>query len=221
MKKVCLLIGEGDSERYFFPKILERKSFVSLSQKEGQLSIYGKADTYWFFVYPPHFGNDISGKEKLKKPDTYRLASAYVNNNKHLFGDDYELHLVVVFDTDGASEEERKKEIENAVTASGITLHNKIITPVYLEIESWYFAGVEDSFPYFFNKDTELTKLLSTKTTNEHTKENFRKYIDLDKMIGAKEIAQAISEHFKEDKAQTYSDSFKNFYSLITTSDLF
>jgi len=221
MKKVCLLIGEGDSERYFFPKILERKSFVSLSPKEGHLSIYNKADTYWFFVYPPHFGNDISGKEKLRKPDTYRLASAYVNNNKHLFGDSYELHLVVIFDTDGVSEGQRKKEIEDAVTSSNIPFHNKIITPVHLEIESWYFAGIENNFPYFFNQGSELTKLLSTKTSNEHTKENFHKYINLDKMIGAKDIAQAIAEHFKEEKAQTYSDSFKNFFSLITKSGLF
>ena len=96
------------------------------------MSIYGKADTYWFFVYPPHFGNDISGKEKLRKPDTYRLASAYVNNNKHLFGDSYELHLVVIFDTDGADEEARKKEIEDAVTSSNISFHKKIIAPVHL-----------------------------------------------------------------------------------------
>lgn len=220
MKKICLLIGEGTSERYFFPKILEKKSFVSRSPKEGQLSIYNKGDVYWFFAYPPHFGTDVSGQSRLRKPQTYNLASIYVNNHDHLYGGG-DLHLIALFDTDGSSDEEKMRAIKNAISESRIVLAKQIISPVHVEIESWYFAGLDINFPYFINKDSELEKLLSSKTSPKHTKENFLKYIDMNQMIGAKDIAQAVAEHFDERKALTLSVSFQKFLFFVEENNLY
>ena len=66
MKKVCLLIGEGDSERYFLPRLLERRSFESKLLKDGNSSIYSKDEVFWFFPFPPQLGSKVAGKERLK-----------------------------------------------------------------------------------------------------------------------------------------------------------
>ena len=216
MKKVCILIGEGDSERYFFPKILEKNSFSSLSQKEGLVSIYSKNDVYWFFVYPPHFSTNISGKSRLKTPDTYRQAFSYLKNNLHLVqGNDFEIYLVVLFDTDGASIEDRKNIITKTILDSKVSFDKKIIAPVHFEIESWYFAGLSKSFPHFTNVDNNLDKLLQTDTSNSHTKETFLKYLDQDKFIGTKDMSITIAEYFDNEKAKEYSESFRDFHLFL------
>ena len=222
MRQVCLFIGEGDSERYFFPKILETKEFVSLNQKQGIISIYQKEDIFWFFPFPPNLGNHISGKERLKKPETYRLASLYAKNCAYLFGEQYEIHLVVIFDTDGASSEDRKKNIMEAINKSGVDFKKIIIKPVFVEIESWYLAGLEEDFPFFIqNKKSEITKFISSETSMEHCKEKFNDLIDLDKLIGATDISQAVAENFNEEKAIKYSKSYKDFNNELRRNGFF
>src|SRR3989338_5144891 len=183
MKRICLLIGEGDSERYFFPKILERKSFKSLSLKEGSLSIYNKEDVYWFFPFPPNLGVRMSGKGRLKKSTTYTLAHSYIQTNKHIFsGDNHEIHLIAMFDTETEEAEisATRYDIGRAITTSGREFSSVTILPIAVQIESWYLAGLENTFPYFLKKDdSDLCRLLSTKTSNRHNKANFERHIDL------------------------------------------
>lgn len=212
MTKVCLLIGEGKSERYFFPKFLERKSFLPLNDKGGAMSILKKDDVYWFFPFPPNLGLLASGKSRLRSPDTYRIANTYIGSNKYFLPETYEYHLIVVSDTDGGDWGTRCSEIKDAIRDSRVPFNEVHVFPIRVEIETWYFAGLDDSFPHFVNpNDAELCRLLNLKSCGLHTKEAFEKHINQDQIVGATALAVAVADNFKEEKAKAHSDSFNEF----------
>ena len=115
-----------------------------------------------------------------------------------------------------------KVQIERAIIDSCVDFKSVTILPVSIQIESWYFAGLDERFPYFLDKDNaDLTRLLRSKTSNRHSKKNFYNYVDLNKMIGAKDIAQAVAEYFNEEKSVQYSASFKAFNIAVNGMGLY
>jgi hypothetical protein len=221
MSKVCLLIGEGDSERYFVPCLLEGLGFVPLKEKKDTSTIYSKDDVFWFFPFPPNLGQNIAGGERLKQQDTYRLASEYLKNNSYLWTDNPEIYLIVLYDTDCLNENQPKcLDISNAVAGSRIRVKEYKIFPVILEIESWYFAGLTTNFPYFRdNRNAELVKLLGSKATHNHNKEKFKEHI-ADTMIGSKDISINVAKHFDHKEGCIFSESYTSFFKYLKDNNL-
>ncbi|MEI6480540.1 MAG: hypothetical protein WCO12_03425 [bacterium] len=224
MIKVCLLVGEGDSERYFFPSFLEGFGFSDLSQKTTPSTFLKKDDIYWFFPFPPGLDKCKSGKKKLKTVDTYQLAHhMLINGLKPLTnGERIEIYLIVPFDTDGGDAGLRKKEIEEVISQSNVSVHKKFVNEIEVEIESWYFAGLTEKFPFFQDcNNAELVKLVNSKTDKyKHTKEDFKKFVDLDEVRGSSDLAKKAATHFDIEKACKHSRSFNDFYSNLVKEGL-
>ena len=108
------------------------------------------------------------------------------------------------------------------MASSSVSFKEVLICPVEVEIESWYFAGLESNFPDFKDQhDSELNRLLSSTTSSCHCKEKFNSFVDLNKTVGAKDISQSVGSHFNEEKAIRHSSTYKDFVALIKRYGLY
>jgi hypothetical protein len=224
MIKIAVLIGEGQSEREFFPHLLKRKGFEDLSEKQGASGLYQNGDTYWFFPFPPGLGmikND-TGCGRLSKKETYRMAFTILENQIHSLDNEREIYLIVPFDTDGSNQEgitKSKESIENAIKEAHLNITNQHIQCVEVELETWFLAGLDETYPYF-NTKTPDKKLLYPDRDIFHPKERFLGIIDNEILISSQDISKSVAEFFNEAKAIDHSPTFSQFYKQLQTFGL-
>lgn len=227
MTKICLLIGEGKSERYFFPRLIQKKGYKDLTLKSAANSLYSKDGVCWFFPFPPGSGKikNQEGKARLRNHEVYKEAYFLLENIAKGLELTFplEVHLVICFDTEGGNFEGCKTDIQNALKQANMPFTSVHLQEVHPELEGWYAAGLLSTFPHFFKHKTsaEIEKFLHPDREVGCTKEVFKDHIDHNDLIGVEGVAIAVIEHFDEDKAQEHSNTFKGLKDKLNELGLF
>lgn len=216
MNKVCIFLGEGESERYFFPSLICHKfKFVNLEEKSPAL--FQKADTLWFFPFPP--GNCGSkGKLRLIQPQTYKIINTIISQHKYALGQEYSLHYLILHDADQMNAEAKKKKItqvQEAIHKSKIDYSSKKVLLVEKEIESWYIAGLDPKFPYFNKIYKPNAEIFNKKIENIPSPKRFIKSYIQESYHGTTLLGQTVGEYFNIDLAKRRSLSFKSFLEYL------
>jgi hypothetical protein len=222
MTKIGLLLGEGKSERYFFPGFLQKRGYVDLALKSTTNGFYQKDDVYWFFPFPPGSGKikNQEGKTRLRNHEIYREAYYMLLNMAKALGleEPFEVHLTIFFDTEGGDFSGCKTDIENALDHCKIpfaTIHLQEVEP---ELEGWYAAGLQSDFPHFQKRlsEKELSDFLYPERSAGHSKEVFERHVDHTELVGKQDVALVVVQHFDEDKARKHSVTFDCLIQRLT-----
>lgn len=213
MAKVCFVLGEGGSEREFFPSLLQNKFGFEEYEWVKYPYIFLKDDVWWVMTFPPNISNR-DGVGRLLVPDTYKELMAYKIAHMHHFGDDPEVHYLVLMDgdhvDDSGIDNKRGKVVD---ISSPILQKDPIVHLPKGEIENWFVAGLEEDFPYFDDKKkSEVRKLLKCDIENcIDCKEKLDEVLK-DEISGLRmRIAQEVGQHFVLDKAKSTSKSYRQF----------
>ncbi|OGZ06733.1 MAG: hypothetical protein A3C93_02610 [Candidatus Lloydbacteria bacterium RIFCSPHIGHO2_02_FULL_54_17] len=223
MTNLCVLIGEGPSERHFLPSLLQSKlGFLPLEEKSPHLFQKGEG-LFWFFPFPPLATNPEGGKARLRRTETYRMANAVIENKKYIYGD-AEVHYRVIVDhifTDKVGQQTKKEEIEAALRSSGVPFAGCRVDVVENEIECWYFAGLNEHFPYLNRSENAAFKRLLGEEPERisDSKGNIKTILSPD-VHGAIKMAEVMGRHFDIEKARTKSPSFNAFIASLETDRL-
>jgi len=224
MTKLCVLIGEGPSERYFLPSLLEHKlGFAPLAEKSPHLFQKGE-ELFWFFPFPPESTTPEGGKSRLRKTETYRTANVVIENKSYIFTGTPEVHYRIITDhvfTDKNGQNVKKAEIEKALGDSGVPFAGCRVDIVENEIESWYFAGLNEAFPYINKNEQALLRILLGQEPERisNPKEQMKKVLSAEAQ-GAIKLAGVMGEHFDIDQAKTKSQSFNAFINALHADGL-
>ncbi len=222
MIRLCILIGEGLSERHFLPSLLESQmGFLPLSEKNPSF-LKKNDELFWFFPFPPKTTTPSGGKARLMRTETYRIADSIIQNNISLFNEQPEIHYRVMVDhafSDPEGQERRRREIEEAIKKSGISYSSSDVVIVENEIECWYFAGIKEDFPYLSDR-TLLKQLQALGSTRIPDPKGHIKKVLSTEMHGAIKRANAVGKHFDISKALKESASFSRFFSRLTADKL-
>lgn len=166
MTKVCVLIGEGKSEKAFLTSLLVHQyDFQEYTEKNCILyqSVL-QPDLFWIFPVPTFGQTHRGGVSALYQPDTYIKAKSIVNNHKSfLFGLDAEVSYRILTDTDDLNEElkkEREDRILCAVSDANVGALNVKVYFARREIEAWFLAGATSAYP-LLKTGTSVNKLLA------------------------------------------------------------
>lgn len=174
MNKVCIIIGEGKTERSFYPSLIRNKfDFEPIEAKRPIIYKSRKNDSLYCVIAQPSLGVTHSGGiNMLEDKGTYIKSDTIITNYKRILGNNPELSYVIITDTDGRKASElvnREKLINDAVCNSGIVYANKNILFAKREIESWFIAGLNYKFPHIGNlPNRSLDKLLSLNPEDIH-----------------------------------------------------
>lgn len=220
MVNYSILVGEGKSERFFFPSLLQNSfGFQPLSQKNSYLLVNPKTEKAWLCPFPPGKAAK-EGKSRLYLSETYRIANAIMKSNQHhILQKGYvKKHLRVLHDIDVKSDVHVKKcekKITDAYDESRCHFESFDIVFVCHEIESWYLAGLSADFHLFDQKkeDQIISVLKKNPDSIIGVKEVF--YNLLEKGCSPSFLAVECGLHFSVEKAIKKSESFAKFiYSL-------
>lgn len=164
--RVCIIIGEGKSERTFLPSLLmEKFNFHAYNEKNCILYQLADSDLYWIFPFPSLGQIHQGGWKKLQNEDTYIKAKTVVDCNRHIFGEYPLRHYRIITDTDNLNNQslrERVEVMENALKKTGIFSDSKICL-ANNEIESWFIAGLTKENPLIDKNisDSDLRKFMA------------------------------------------------------------
>lgn len=218
MNRVCIFIGEGISERYFLPSLLQNQlGFKPLFPKVDHL--YTKDEKiFWLLPFPPKSTIPIGGRDRLFNTQTYKDCCAMHAGNSHLFGN----HCVdyrILIDSDGGNIEKRKKQVarvQRSFKKGGKLVNSCQILFVENEIENWYFAGLTTKFPYFKVNEPLVTRLLAERPEQIiEPKDKLASILNFDSRNDAIKLAQVVGEYFDIERAIQRSSSFKAFYKSL------
>jgi|GEM_PF-4608530 len=173
MCRVCVLVGEGKSEKSFFSSLLLNQFNFKETEQKGCILYQSKEDNdlFWLFPIPSIGQTHKGGKKMLEKKETYIISKTIVNNNKRFFGNNPEIFYRIATDTDGGAPKKittRENAIKKAIDKANLDYIDFKILFSNLEIESWFIGGLTTSFPSVKNNDT--TKTLIAQSNSEITK---------------------------------------------------
>lgn len=213
MSKVCILIGEGKTERYFLPSLLEHQfGFSPLSEKAPHLYQKGEG-LFWFFPFPPLATNPEGGKSRLGRTDTYRLANIVIRNDTYIFGVGAETHYRIIVDHthgDVDGQNVQKEHIGNAIKTSGIPFTGHRVNIVENEMESWYFAGLKDDCPFISNPSGYRSLVAKEPERISDPKTHIASLLSAEAR-GTIKMAEIMGRHFDVAHARERSASFNEF----------
>jgi len=226
MSKVCVLIGEGKSEKAFFPSLLVNKLSFQEAQDKNCIVYQSKKNPDLFWIFPvPSFGpTHQGGFRMLQEKDIYVDCKYIVKNHKHLFGDNPDIHYRIIVDTDNHSQEivqDRIQKISDALSQADLGSATKKIYPINVEIETWFMAGIKQDFPFLhdINRVRKILALDDIEILNEPKKE-----LDsiLEKSIAGntQRIGRDIGEYFHVEQAKLKSKSFNMLFVSLETDGL-
>ncbi len=225
MTRLCVFIGEGDSERYFLPSLLQHQmGFSPLTDKNAHFFQKNNLDPNWFFPFPPLISSPEGGKDRLKRPSTYKQVDAFIRNNAYLFTEPLEIFYRVAVDhvyTDKQGQAKKKQAIEKAIKNSSVSYCGYRVEIVENEIENWYFAGLNRNFPYLINPGSQACKDLLKKDPEciSDPKTNLRLIISPE-IHGTIKLAEVMGQYFDMVNARSRSQSFDNFYKNLHNDGL-
>lgn len=224
MSRVCVLIGEGISERYFLPSLLQHQ-YNFTSQADKHPHVYKKQeDLFWFFPFPPGSSTPEGGKDRLRKTNTFRIANAMVDSHSYLFGNAPQIHYQVIVDHqhgDDAGQRAKKADIENAIKTSGILYAGHKVSIVENEIECWYFAGMSEDFPYINrSRLSEFRSLMAMRPESISNPKAHMKGILSEELHGPIKMAEAMGQYMNLQQARERSASFHSFLAPLEAEGL-
>lgn len=225
MSRVCIVIGEGESERYFIPSMLENKlGFTSLTDK-GVSSLFQKGEElFWFLPFPPSSTSPEGGKARLIKTKTYRTANAIIRNQAYLCGENPEIYYRILVDHNHGDIEGQKKKCEDigkAFVDSGVTHAGYRVDVVENELECWYFAGMTENFPYLERgKASDLQLLLNSEPERISDPKGHLRRILAAETHGAIKMAEIMGKHIDMVQAREKSASFNTFITNLESDGL-
>lgn len=222
MAKVCVLIGEGKSEKAFFSSLLlNQLHFEEVTEKNCIVYKSKKdSDLFWIFPIPSYGVSHKGGYKMLQKTHTYIDCKTIVHNHKYFFGDNPDIHYRILTDTDNNNKEnvkQRKAIIKKAFLGAKTQHKDYKIFPANIEIESWFIAGLTNNFPFI--GDINAAKKI-IQSTNAETYINPKETLDLileKRLSGNRQIiGRDFGEHINIKQALLKSNSFSDFfYSLL------
>jgi hypothetical protein len=153
MDKVCFIIGEGGSERYFIASLLQDQLvFYEPEDLKGGF-IYKKQNIYWVLNSPPEICAK-SGKSRVVSANTYTALKGQEYSHRHCFSDVYEPHYVVIRDGDSANDEARTRMVrEISAIAQPVLKQLPVIHTPKHTIENWFLAGLTEEFEHFVKSE--------------------------------------------------------------------
>lgn len=221
MAKVCFVLGEGGSEREFFPALLKHQFGFGESEYVKYPYIFQKGEVWWL-MFPANIAN-YNGAGSLHVLDTYKSLAAFRDSHLRYFGDSPTLHYLVLRDGDYTPQESRDALVADIkAMASPVLKTEPIVCVPYGEIENWYIAGLDRTFPYFDpRKITEVDKLLSCDSELCHqSKERLDNVLRSDVAGQRIFIAQEVGSVFSVDDARKKSTSFNFLLSELESQGL-
>ena len=148
MAKVCFVLGEGGSEREFFPALLKHQFGFGESEYLKYPYIFQKGDVWWL-MFPSNIVN-YKGAGSLHQLDTYKSLAAFRDSHLQYFGHSPELHYLVIRDGDYSPQANRDNlASEIKALANPVLKTDPQVYVPFGEIENWYIAGLDNTFSYF------------------------------------------------------------------------
>ncbi len=216
MAKVCFVLGEGGSEREFFPALLKHQFGFKESEYLKYPYIFQKGDVWWL-MFPANITN-YNGAGSLHLLDTYKSLAAFRDSHLQYFGSGPELHYLVIRDGDYSPQTKRDDFVSKIKALANPVL--KIDPHVHVpfgEIENWYIAGLDDNFSYFDSrKTTEIKQLLACNPEEcLQSKEKLDNILRSDIAGQRIFIAQEVGSIFNVPSARDKSQSFGSLISSL------
>lgn len=216
MAKICFVLGEGGTEREFFPALL--KSGFGFGEHEYLKYPYiFTRDDIWWIMFPANIAH-YNGCARLHVAETYKDLTAFRDAHLHHFGPNPEIHYLVIRDGDYADEGKRQEwESEIRAVSQPILKKDPIIHVPFGEIENWFFAGLNENFPHFDQRKIEEVRRLLAVNPDEHiqSKEKLDSILVPEISEQRLRIAQEVGSNFDITKARTNSVSFEVMFTEI------
>jgi hypothetical protein len=226
MTRVCVLIGEGKSEKAFFSSLLLNQLDFEEVEEKNCITYCSKKDPnlFWIFPIPSYGASHKGGYKMLQKEDSYITSKVIVRNNQWRFGTDAEIVYCIVTDTDNKSEEilkKRLKKMDDAILKAKIQCKSYHINLTNIEIESWFMAGLALSFPSIADIPG-ANKIIGTPNAEIIT--NPKEALDqiLEKRIAKRRqiIGRDFGEYLNFTQARAKSKSFSDFINFLIEKNL-
>lgn len=220
MVRVCVLIGEGKSEKAFLSSLLLHQFNFEEVEQKNCISFRSRDDENLFWIFPvPSYGPSHEGGFKmLQKKDPYIASRTIVNNYSWLFGSHPAIFYNIVTDTDNLSEVDlrnRIDKIEKAVSGAGIASRINLSN---IKIESWFLAGLTMSFPSL-RPDVNARIDEVIRISDAETITNPKEFLDsiLEERISGnrQSIGRDFGEYIDYNQATERSRSFLKFYTEL------
>jgi hypothetical protein len=159
----------------------------------------------------------------LKQRETYIKCHQIVRGCGWLFGEYPEIHYRILTDTDNCGEKicnDKVTSIKEAFDNARVNYSSFEINFAHIEIESWFIAGLTESFPYLI-KGSEKSYLLSC--IPDKVSEPKKKLDDIlhESIRGDRQrIARDFGEYMDLAKAKNVSPTFNNLITKLSDDKL-
>jgi hypothetical protein len=142
MKKLCVLIGEGKSEKSFLISLIQHKFNFSSADSYKNSILYKSLDEniYWVFPVPAMGITHNGGCNALCKQKPYKDSSGIIKNFFWLLGSDVEIFYYILAD------------IDNRTEAQLHDFSEKIKKAFYRAMEIFYRKHYEKKYNWMVNK---------------------------------------------------------------------
>jgi hypothetical protein len=228
MTRVCVLVGEGKSEKAFLSSLLTHQHRFQPSTPKNNIAYASSSDDQLFWIFPvPSYGQTHrGGRHELEKERVYIEAQAKVLGHVWLLGDRPELHYRILTDTDSDNDAmllDREARIREAVRISGITYSSLKVAYSRREIEAWYIAGLSNTT---FRLDMFKDKKILSRLLNCMPEDLVDPKTDLDDALDISisgdriRIGSDVGEYIDVESAKGRAPSFKNFIETLYLDNL-
>lgn len=227
-KRVCVIVGEGKSEKTFLSSLLVNQFDFKESEDKGCIVFNSNKDRdlYWIFPFPSLGIKHEGGYGMLQCFETYLDCKPAILNKSYIWGKTPKLYYRIITDTDNDSREIieiKRSKILSAIKKANVGAENYKVSFANIEIESWFIAGLDvDSSLVDINQKKTAEKLINSF--------NVESIIDpkekLDEILNAKisgnrqSIGNEFGEYINIEQAILKSKSFKKFIEDLKKDNL-
>jgi hypothetical protein len=218
---IVVFIGEGETERRFMPELLVKQAGFMQSEMKANHWYEKNEHLQWMFPFEP--GIATGGRDRFRKPDTYRVAQTIAENQSHdILRPVYNYVLLRDMVANNIQAETvSRNDIQQALARSGILVGVPNVYFSKTEIECWYFAGLMEDFPYVKSgMNNTFNRLVNSPSeTIPDPKGQIKECLE-DSHVGIIRMANAVAEHFSIQKARDKSESFNTFWGGLESQGL-
>lgn len=214
MDKVCFVVGEGGSERYFLASLLEHQRQFQEYEYLKNGYIYQKENVFWVLNSPPDICSR-TGESRVISGDTYNSLRAQECAHAYCFSEPYEPHYLIIRDGDHAPENIRQEMVRDILAVSQPVLPKEpIIQMPTGVIENWFFAGLTEDFEHFKTKEKQnACALLREDVDNIANAKERLDNVLVDRLSGLRKIiGNEIGSVFDVELASQRSGTFNDFW---------
>jgi hypothetical protein len=226
MKKLCVLIGEGKSEKSFLISLIQHKFNFSSADSYKNSILYKSLDEniYWVFPVPAMGITHNGGCNALCKQKPYKDSSGIIKNFFWLLGSDVEIFYYILADIDNRTEAQLhdfSEKIKKAFYDSH-SLHKSIeIIFSRKEIEAWFLSGLNKDFPYLISDEKfQSIEIIPNFENISKTKELLDSVLKREISGNRQYIGNLFGEYLDISKAISKSPSINCFFESLKRNGL-